>query len=106
MCSERPDACMPDPSRVSVQAETSNHFMTDTPYQMLEVSIVGRAASIVNVGQGLAALGEGIRQLLHELRITVRTERHLLADFVQQQHLAPVLRATDSITAGENCGSA
>ena len=51
MCSERPDACMPDPSRVSVQTETSNHFMTDTPYQMLEVSIVGRAASIVNVGQ-------------------------------------------------------
>src|SRR5690606_19941384 len=36
---------------------------------------------------GSAALGEGIGQLLHELRIAIWPERHLLTHLVQQQHL-------------------
>lgn len=52
------------------------------------------------------ALGEGIRQLLHELGIAIRTERHLLTHFVQQQYLGPGIAGHRLYDGGENCGSA
>ena len=59
-----------------VLAETIVNAMFDGEY-------TGARCNGIGAAKPSAALGEGVGQLLHELRITIRPERHLFTDLVQ-----------------------